>query len=155
ICLFLCYGRNQQRVNENTTGWFPQQFGVKQGDVLSPILFSIYINDLIVGILLYADDVVLLAEREDDLQIMLNIVAEWCLKWRLVANEDKIQVVHFRQKSLVRCPVSFNLGTTVLSYEIKSVFHMSFIFLNNLTCDIQEIKNNTFLMYKEKWSVDI
>ena len=74
-------------------------------DVLSPTLFSIYVNDLAlqikapgsgvkvdgqtVGILLYADDVVLLAEQEKDLQIMLNIVAEWCWKWRLVVNQDK------------------------------------------------------------------
>ena len=71
------------RVNEYTTG-------VKRGDVLSPTLFSIYVNDLslqikapslgvkvddqIVSILLYADDVVLLAEQEKDLHIILNIV---------------------------------------------------------------------------------
>ncbi len=58
-------------------------------DVLSPTLFSIYINDLalqikasnlggkandqIVGILLYADDAVSLSEHEEDLQIMLTL----------------------------------------------------------------------------------
>lgn len=63
------------RVNNMYTDSFAVQQGVKQGCNLSPTLFSIYINDLandiknsnlgididnyIVGILLYADDIVL------------------------------------------------------------------------------------------------
>ena len=55
------------------TNWFPTSFGVKQGDNLSPTLFSVFLNDLAteikklnagvdtsdgtVSILLYADDV--------------------------------------------------------------------------------------------------
>lgn len=47
------------------------------------------VDDLIVCVLLYADDVILLAEHEKDLQQMLNVVAEWCWKCRL--NQDKTQ----------------------------------------------------------------
>lgn len=99
---------------------------------MSPTLFSTYINDLalhikasnlgvkvddeIVGILLYADDVVLLAEQENDLQIMLNIVADWCWKWRPVVNQDKTQIVHFRHKLVERSPFGFTLGSVVLTY---------------------------------------
>ena len=39
-------------------------------------------ND-IVPILLYADDIALLSESEDDMQNMVNIVYEWCRKWRM------------------------------------------------------------------------
>ena len=68
------------KVNEVFTNWFPTPSGVKQGDALSPTLFAVYINDLAnqikplncgvtcgseqVSILLYADDIILLAETE-------------------------------------------------------------------------------------------
>lgn len=92
------------QVNELRTGWVPTPFGVKQGDVLSPTLFAIYVNDLAqeikranlgididdlnLSILLYADDIVLVAEEEAKLQKMLDIMYKWCNKWRLAINGD-------------------------------------------------------------------
>ena len=71
------------RINDRLTDWFSVSCGLKQGCSLSSILFNLYINDLVelinalnigidingekIGILLYADDAVLLAESEDDL----------------------------------------------------------------------------------------
>ena len=69
-----------------------------QGDCLSPTLFAIFINDLAteiknsnigvilnenlaVNILLYADDIVLLAENEEDLQSLIFLVECWCKNW--------------------------------------------------------------------------
>ena len=41
------------------------------------------------AILLYADDLVLLSENEEDLQQMINELAIWCSKWRMVVNTEK------------------------------------------------------------------
>ena len=93
-------------VNGSLTEWFDIESGVKQGCVLSPILFSMFINDLIVELrssgcgididgvikiasLLYADDVVVLANSEKVLQQLLSIVNQWCLKWGINVNPTK------------------------------------------------------------------
>lgn len=87
--------------------------GVRQGD-LSPTLFNFYINDLASGIknlnlgipiddqnnvniLPYADDIVLLAENEKNLQQILDHLYNCCLEWKLEINEDKTNLVHFRK----------------------------------------------------------
>jgi hypothetical protein len=84
------------RVNNYLTSLFPILCGVKQGCLIHPTLFAIFINDLAtqiksmnkgididgtnLSILLYADDIVILAPNESNLQCMLNCVNEWCNK---------------------------------------------------------------------------
>jgi hypothetical protein len=105
--------RSRVILNEHETEYFDCPVGVKQGDCLSPTLFAIFINDLaieiknsnigiileeglLINILLYADDIVLLAENEEDLQSLLFIVECWCKKWRLEVNLTKTNVMHIR-----------------------------------------------------------
>jgi hypothetical protein len=66
-------------------------------------MFNIYVNSLIddinalnigidnekLAILLYADDVVLLAENEKDLQMMLDVLNFWCKNNALYVNVNK------------------------------------------------------------------
>ena len=93
---------------------FVCNLGVRQGECLSPFLFAMYINDLEdeiihkgVGgvdigmlklfILLYADDIFLLAENELDMQNYLDALYEYSMKWRLCVNIEKTKIKIFRK----------------------------------------------------------
>ena len=78
---------------------------------MSRVLFNLYINDLAlylkslgkgikcdddtVCILLYAHDIVLLTETEQDMQFMLNALHYWCAYNDMVINVRKSDVIHF------------------------------------------------------------
>ncbi len=78
------------RVNKLQTPWFDTTQGVKQGDNLSLTCFLTFINPLIgalkatgkgikigetvISVLAYADDLALLAENEQDLQNLLDVL---------------------------------------------------------------------------------
>ena len=90
---------------------------VKQCCILSPNLFSIYLNDLAndiknlnceiyiytintctyIDFTIYADYIVLTAESEDKLQRMLTVLNERCKEWRNCLNESETKIVHFRK----------------------------------------------------------
>ena len=68
--------------------FFNIAFGVRQGSVLSPRMFSLYINDVVrhlhyrqqFNIVLYADDILILAPTVTELQRLLN-ACECELNW--------------------------------------------------------------------------
>ena len=92
--------QRQQRViiNGETSKWHPVISGVPQGTVLGPLLFLIYINDIVEGlqcnIRLFADDAILYTTVANDqdstkLQQDLNHVCQWASKWQMTFNPKK------------------------------------------------------------------
>ena len=118
------------KINNIHTEFFNVEYGVKQWDPLSPLLFSLFINDLTnniinkhcgvkagidnVGILLYADDIVLLSESPDKLQQLLNCLYKWCIKWKVYINANKSKIVHFRK---VRTKKTYKMENEILIWS--------------------------------------
>ena len=85
--------------------------GVKQGGVLSPILYSVYVNNLIkilrdskigcmynneyMGIFTYADDISLLCPTLSGIQKMLHICEEYAFNHKITFNATKSQLLYF------------------------------------------------------------
>ena len=131
------------------TQYFKCPQGVKQGDILSPTLFSIFVHNLTVDLencgvgvsldlppppepilpsqhqpdgpllvnhLIYADDLVCIASNENDLQFLINVVYNWCCKFRLEANLLKTEILHVRKCQAHCSKFVFKFGSQVLSY---------------------------------------
>jgi hypothetical protein len=63
-----------------------------------------------ISILLYADDTVLIAENENDLQLLLYILNTRCKHKALNINFEKTKIVHFRNPSVPPTNEIFLLG---------------------------------------------
>ena len=89
-------GRMQQvKINGISSDYLPVIYGVPQGSILSPTLFSLYINDLIefvnCNIVFYADDTVIIGNNPILLNNNLKVIQEWCNK---NFSNNKLQKVH-------------------------------------------------------------
>lgn len=94
---------------QKLSDWFRTNSGVKQGCILSALIFSLFINDIvdilpggicmaeiIVKALLYADDVVIFAESPESLRFMIKRLYDYCQKWDLHINTKKSKIMIFR-----------------------------------------------------------
>ena len=111
------------KVDNKQSDEFLVTSGLRQGCVLSPLLFSLYINalvdtlkkhdcgvqcgnDIIPG-LLFADDTALLAPDEEGLIRSLNCMVQWCAEWGVKINVAKCGIMHVRKKSVERSNLKF------------------------------------------------
>ena len=103
--------------------FFVSNAGVRQGENLSLLLFSIYVDDLenylsAKGsvplevdkmfntenvlkflVLLYADDILILADSPVNLQKCLHNLSLYCEKWHLTVNENKTKIMIFSKRN--------------------------------------------------------
>ena len=92
---------------------FSSNFGCLQGNSLSPLFFSIFVSDLpehlseidmgskiqdiIIKLLMFADDTAIFSETIEGLQEGINRVSEYCEKWGITVNVAKTKIVVFKR----------------------------------------------------------
>ena len=99
------------RIGDKISSEFSVNLGVKQGCVLSPLLFNIFLSDLPkiferpecqpikindfrrLGSLIWADDVVLLSESDNGLQEMISKLGLYAISNHLEVNEEKTKAM--------------------------------------------------------------
>ena len=111
--------KSKVQVNGEFSRAFLSYSGVRQGESLSPLLFSIYLNDLeefminrgceqleVDGegeimlklmLILYADDTAIVANSAYQLQKSLEVLGDYCEKWRLSINVAKTKITIFER----------------------------------------------------------
>ena len=135
-------------IKEGNSEWFPVKKGVRQGCVMSPWLFNVYMDRIVreakerfsggvkleesnVQFLLFADDLILVAEREEDVENNLNILDEVMAKWSMKVNWGKTKALVVKRGG-GSCNVSVK-GEMV--EEVKVMKYLGALFNEEGTCE--------------------
>ena len=136
-------------VNDTRSEWFPVKQGVRQGGVLSTLLYLIFINDLLVeleqsgygakilslesGCPTLADDLTCLSTSPNALKAQLNIVYQYSQKWRFTINCAKSSVLVFGcKKRNVTHNSKWKLGHSNIP-ELTDTTHLGILRSSNLS----------------------
>ena len=142
--------------NSEQSDFFPCLTGVRQGENLSPFLFSIFLNDLEtfliehncspltlvqdiyeqelnnlleIFVILYADDTVLLADTRTGMQNALDLFQLYCNQWKLEVNVNKTKIIIFcKRKSTEN--FEFRLQNTLIEI-VDSFSYLGLMFKYN------------------------
>ena len=95
--------------------YFCYALGLRQGEVMSPLLFAMFVEDLelqlqspespgiciddiVLILLLFADDMVILGKTPAELQNSLDLLHTYCDTWGLEVNAEKTKIMVFRKR---------------------------------------------------------
>ena len=135
--------------NNHTSNCFKIMNGVKQGSIISPILFTIYldvllerlknngvgccIGDKFVGALAYADDLVLMSPSVRGLQQMLNVCEKYGVEYNVSFNRTKTECIKIGNNTERRNDTCIYMGGSVLTWKHK-VKHLG----SYIDCDLSD-----------------
>ena len=121
----------------------PSNVGVKQGCVLSPLLFNMFLSDLPdifdsscdpvqllnvkLSCLMFADDLIILSETASGLQSALTKLNDYCVQWGLTINIDKTKVVIFNKGGHKFSSFKFDLNGSPVEI-VQSYCYLGIIF---------------------------
>ena len=158
-------GRRQRVfLNGKCSGFLPIFSGVPQGSILGPLLFLIYINDIVYNIeshiFLFADDTSLLNISSDwtSLQEMLNRdlkkLFDWSNKWLISFNASKTVYMTISNKPCT-AEITLKLNETVLSRvwshrHLGLVLNSAFTWSDHVTYVCKKVSKRLGILYKSK-----
>ena len=133
--------------------FFEYGVGLRQGEIISPILASLFLEDLelylqenpesglsfdqiTLIILLFADDMVIFGKSPDELQKNINLLYGYCSKWGLEVNVEKTKTMVFRKRGKLKENESWTYnGRKIESVDdfnyLGTVFHYTGNFAEN------------------------
>ena len=155
ILFLMCYLQNQKAciVWKGELGeYIHVQQGVRQGGILSPFLFKLYIDDILyeicnshegcrlglkrMNVLAYADDIVLLANTKDQLDIPYGILNLGMEERKLSINKNKTKYMIFNKKSDI---ILNSIGLKQDNFEIVSEYkYLGHMIQENLS-DVNDV----------------
>ena len=109
-------------------------FGVLQGGMLSPKLFTEFLSDISIDLhceygvtlsdtllyyLLYADDLVLFSDTAEGLQSQLDGIFKFCCKWHMILSYSKSKVMIYNVRNVDNYSFKFNNKTLDVVIEYK------------------------------------
>ena len=158
------------------SSFFPSFKGVRQGENLSPILFSLFLNDLedymrdhhcydielgLPGniqdtyiklmLLLYADDAVIFGTDAETLQNNINVFYEYSQQWQLNVNFNKTKVMVFGLRNTDNLEFKIGNNTLEICDEFKylgTVFTKQRSFFKAIRHNVDHAKKALHLLYK-------
>ena len=153
------------KVGPKITDTFQANQGVKQGCILSPLLFNIFLSDLIpyfnkeeckplkfdnsktIGSLVWADDLVVLSESEEGLQNMLQNLSVYAEENRIKINSTKTKCMIFNKtgRFLRR---SFKVGHEII-YTTNNYKYLGFIITpsGEISTGLKDLKDRALRAY--------
>ena len=137
--------KSKVKINNSISIGFECNLGVRQGECLSPFLFAMYIYDLEeefhlkgsegidlgmlkIFLLLYADDIIIFASSAVELQNNLNILSEYCERYKLVVNTTKTKIMVFRRGGFLSKNLKFYYNETEIAI-VNTFSYLDIVFL--------------------------
>ena len=112
------------RWDDQVSDWFAVTAGVRQGGVLSPNFYCIYVDDLVqilknshagcyhldifAAAILYADDMAILAPSIRGISSLLLLCGDYCSEWDICLNAKKSRLMFFGKRMNTSPDISLN-----------------------------------------------
>ena len=165
IVRILCYWYSKQtfciKWGSTLSELFTVRNGVRQGGILSPLLFNVYIDDLSLALaeskigcrlnglamnnFAYADDMAVLAPSPTGLQKLLDICSSYAIKHDITFNVKKSVCMCVKPKRYKLALPKIVLNGTILEYVTK--YKYLGYFMTYDLCDNEDIKRQIISIY--------